>query len=93
MTRFRQQDKAFLRRGPLKIIRDFNSGERLFFDLMENPLEDIGRAAADPQAFNGMPEHLEEMIEASTRLVASPVFEPPENDALKQRLRALGYLN
>jgi arylsulfatase A-like enzyme len=93
MTRFRKQDKAFLLQGPLKIIKDFNSGELLFFDLSENPMEETGQTVISPAQFEGMPARLEEMIEQSTRIMASPVFEAPENETLKQRLRALGYLD
>jgi len=92
MTRFRQQDKAFLRRGATKIIKDFKTGHVSIFNLDEDPAECDGTAGLPSHEIRDAEDCLMKMIEQSTTEMPSPEFKAPENPSLKQRLRTLGYL-
>jgi len=92
MTRFRNQNKAFLLERDLKLIKDFISGRSELFDLSKDPMEKHDLAEDNREMAQKMSSRLDDAIARSTRIIDSPDFKPPDNEALKEMLRTLGYV-
>ena len=65
------------------------SGERELFDLREDPLERVNRAAAEPEQV----ADLESQLTASLGSVREAPALPKLSPALRKQLEALGYLH
>ncbi len=74
-------------RGRWKLVLH-GSGERELFDLREDPLERVNRAAAEPE----QAADLERQLTASLESVREAPALPPLSPAMRKQLEALGYL-
>jgi arylsulfatase A-like enzyme len=79
--------KRMVRVGPLKLIHDDETGDELY-DLRDDPGERRNVAAERPREVADLAATM-----ASTLAGAAPAGAPRLDDATRERLRALGYLN
>jgi arylsulfatase A-like enzyme len=77
-----------VRRGHHKLIVNIETGSRELYDLREDPRETRNLAAEQPEVTRSLSAALEQL----TRRAREPEKAPPLTPEMKQRLRAIGYI-
>jgi arylsulfatase A-like enzyme len=95
MTRFRNQDEAYLIEGPAKIHHDFKSGQCTLFDIDKDRRERNPAPCDVSGVGREMQSSLMAMKAAQTKTAFAPDDAPDDeagDDVLQEQLKELGYV-